>query len=413
MAKKDYDWQNGAALELHTEKKHKILREYFTQYLLTRCNPPSRSFKLLLVDGFAGAGRYKGGEPGSPLIFLEVLQEVAVNINIYRESQNLPAMIIECNLCVNDADKNVLHLLRGNMQPLLDQIDDIADLTVTTSYFNFPFDEFYVRSKPHMLRTKIRNVFFNLDQCGTAQVNNTILSDIIESWHSAEILYTFVISSLLTYLSPKKTNTTILSPALQGQINDLTIEYENAQYNKDEWLGRAEKTIFEYLKRTADYVSPFSINNPDGWRYWLMHFASSYRARQVFNDVLHQEFTTQAHYGRSGLRMLAYEPSEEMQIYMFDDIGRESAKHELYDDIPRVISGHGNSLPMEEFYKHAYNETPAHSDDIHQMMIDNPDVEVLTKGGKPRRKPHTIDKTDRLQLKQQCSFFFPSHSLDK
>lgn len=57
-------------LQPHTEAKHKILKYYLDAWLpiLTRYRP-----RVVLLDGFAGPGRYEGGEPGSPIIALETL----------------------------------------------------------------------------------------------------------------------------------------------------------------------------------------------------------------------------------------------------------------------------------------------------------------------------------------------------
>lgn len=158
-------------------------------------------------------------------------------------------------------------------------------------------------------------------------------------------------------------------------------------------------------KGFAPFSSPFSINNPDGWRYWFIHFANSYRARQVYNDILHANSSTQAHFGRSGLNMLSYDPAHEGALYLFDDNSRQLAKNELHDDIPRLISEYGDALTVGEFYMAAYNETAAHSDDIHEMIIENPDVQVLTPSGGERRKANTIHPDDILAIKLQKSMF--------
>lgn len=52
----------------HTEAKHKILERYLDAWfgILGRS-----SEDLVVIDGFAGSGRYEGGEPGSPLIMLD------------------------------------------------------------------------------------------------------------------------------------------------------------------------------------------------------------------------------------------------------------------------------------------------------------------------------------------------------
>lgn len=61
-------WQ----LEKHSRAKHQILRSYLEAWLpiMSKWNR-----RLILVDGFAGPGRYEGGEEGSPLIMLKAFLE--------------------------------------------------------------------------------------------------------------------------------------------------------------------------------------------------------------------------------------------------------------------------------------------------------------------------------------------------
>lgn len=56
MVEKRYEWADGAKLEEHSKRKHKILREYVFDYLTVRCKLPQQErFRLAIVDGFAGA----------------------------------------------------------------------------------------------------------------------------------------------------------------------------------------------------------------------------------------------------------------------------------------------------------------------------------------------------------------------
>jgi len=57
-------------LKPHTAAKHAILRRYLQAWFpkLTAYNG-----RLVFVDGFAGPGRYTGGEPGSPLVAVETV----------------------------------------------------------------------------------------------------------------------------------------------------------------------------------------------------------------------------------------------------------------------------------------------------------------------------------------------------
>lgn len=79
--------------------------------------------------------------------------------------------------------------------------------------------------------------------------------------------------------------------------------------------------------------------------------------------------------------MLFYDPEHDGQLYLFDDDSRSAAKKDLYDDIPKLVAQSGDTLSMEEFYQSAYSEPPAHSDDIHEMIMQNPDLEVVTSSG--------------------------------
>ena len=90
MTEKQYDWANGAKLEEHSKRKHKILREYFYDYIFVRCKLPQQEvFRLAIVDGFSGGGRYACGNLGSPIIFIEEVQRSIADINIQRISHGI------------------------------------------------------------------------------------------------------------------------------------------------------------------------------------------------------------------------------------------------------------------------------------------------------------------------------------
>lgn len=404
---KPYQWANGATLEEHSRRKLTILREYVFDYLSVRCRLPQQErFRLAIVDGFAGGGRYEDGTPGSPLIFIEELKRAVEAVNLQRSSQGLGYIEVECLLILNDASKDAIQLLKSNVSPVQAAIvESCPKLHLRVEYMNDAFEAAYPRIKALLEQGRYRNVLFNLDQCGHSHVDGNTIVDIMYSFPAVEIFYTFVISSLLAFLQKRQPD------RLQAQLGHLEIppgglDSLNGMMSRNEWLGAAEKIVFDAFRYYAPYVSPFSINNPDGWRYWLIHFARSYRARQVYNNILHNNATLQAHFGRSGLNMLSYDPRhDEGTLYLFDGVGRATAKNQLMDDIPRLLSEMGDALPMTEFYEDIYNLTPAHSDDVHAAIIENPDLQVLTPAGGERRKANTIGAGDIIKLKDQRSFF--------
>ena len=415
MAKKSYDWEGGAKLDEHTKRKHKILKEYFRQYLMIRCQYPAQEkFRLSVVDGFSGGGLYDCGSYGSPLILLETLETTTEEINIARAALGVRPIRVECFFVFNDDSAAAISKLKQNAAGLIADINSHdSNLHVRVEFIQQEFDEIYPQIKRMVQEGRYLNVLFNLDQYGYSEVPPEILADIMLSWASAEVFLTFNIETLLTYLSADRAKNSVLSkqPELCDEIYSF-LKDGGKTINKQTWLGFAEKVVFENLRKYAPFVSPFSIHNPEGWRYWLIHFANRARARQVYNDVLHANATSQAHFGRSGLNMLAYDPNEEVSLYLFDEESRELAIRQLHDDIPKLISQHGDSVDIDEFYLSVYKETASHSDDIHKVIIENDDVEALTLAGGERRKPHTIKSTDVIRLKRQRSFFpmFPEKS---
>lgn len=407
MAKKHYNWDNPK-LDEHSRRKHKILREYFRQYLITRCQlPQQEKFRLAVVDGFAGGGKYSCGSHGSPLIFIETLRNSFVEINTTRAVNGIKPIEIECLLVFNDSIKDTIELLKANVAPLLADIKtNHPKLHVQVNFFNSAYDQAYTEIKAILKAGRYGNVMFNLDQYGSSDVNRENIKDIFQEWKSAEAFLTFAIETVLSFISTDKEKNSVLTQD-QGLLDEIYALNEPEALSKNSWLGLAEKKIFSRLMECANYTSPFSIHNPGGWRYWLIHFANNHRARQVYNNVLHENENSQVHFGRPSLNMLAFDPAKEGQLYLFDANSREAAKNSLHDDIPRLILDQGDTMPISQFYASVYSETAAHSDDIHEMMLTNPDMEVLTPNGNPRRSANTISIEDTLRIKSQKSFSFP------
>jgi len=407
MVVKPYSWEAGATLEEHTKRKHKILREYFARYLAVRCQLPQQArFRLAIVEGFSGGGRYACGTAGSPIIFIEELRAATERFNLKRGAEGMAPLDIECLLVFNDESPEAIELLKTHTEPLLAAVKaEVPKLHLLVEYLNKPFETAYPETKQLLERGRYHNVVFNLDQCGHSHVERSTLSDITVSFTSAEIFYTFSIASLLAFLRKADPKLLIAQLGFLGATPADLSSLEGRMSNND-WLGAAERLVFASFRSCATYVSPFSINNPDGWRYWLIHFANNYRARQEYNNVLHQNSSMQAHFGRSGLHMLSFDPTDDANaLYLFDVSGRTEAKKQLSEDIPRLLTDFGDAVGVGEFYGSIYNMTPAHMDDVHAAIIDNPDLEVITETGGERRKANTIGPGDTLRMKQQRSFF--------
>jgi three-Cys-motif partner protein len=402
LAKVEYDWLNGAPLLDHTSRKLKILREYVSDYIRIRCQIPRQLFRLAIVDGFSGGGRYAGGEPGSPLVFVEEVIRAAREIALLRQSQGFAPLSIQCHIILNDLDPAVAQMAVEQLQPFIALSKEVPTLSLTLESMSLPFEQAYPQIRSKLQTMNFSNVLFNLDQCGHSLVEIGTLKDIMQSFGSPEIFYTLAIQAFLSFL--RKSNPERLNAQFaQFGISMPSIQ-EVALTNK-KWLGAAEKLVYETLRECAPHLSPFSIHNPDGWTYWMVHFVKSHRGREAFNNVLHSNSTSQAHYGRSGLRMLAYNPDEEQRLFLFDNAGRQQSINELHSDIPDLVAKNGDSMLISEFFDQVYSQTPAHGEDIRKVIIENNDLEVITPNRGSRQKPNQIRSDDVIRLKAQHSFW--------
>ena len=409
MATKHHNWDGETSLGDHSLRKHQILAQYFDAYLEERCkNPIARNFRLAVVDAFSGPGRYSDGNLGSPTIFAETLLNTVRRINERRNADGMPKIDVYCLLVLNDVDQRAISLLEKEIAPFLAMSQEYdSNVSMEVEYFQGKFEELVDQFENRVNESRCRNVIYNLDQYGYTQVNRSTLIRLINSRRSVEIFLTYAIGAFIAYLNPN--DIALLNKRLQHV--DITIdtksplEIPDPLFQKKEWLGIMERMIFDHFRGCAPYMTPFSIHNPDGWRYWLMHFATSYRARQVYNDVLHKNSSQQAHFGRAGLDMLAYNPrDEEGFLYLFEDDDREYSRNQLPDDIEKVVYESGDVIMMDDFYRIAYNATPAHSEDINGAIIENRNLEIITPSGRPRRKAGRISLDDALRLARQPTF---------
>jgi three-Cys-motif partner protein len=88
MAKRKTLW----AMTRHTAAKHAILRKYLDAWLPILGGGRYAREQLVLIDAFAGPGRYSTGEDGSPLLMIKALLEhsgeIAAQVNFYFIEEN-------------------------------------------------------------------------------------------------------------------------------------------------------------------------------------------------------------------------------------------------------------------------------------------------------------------------------------
>jgi hypothetical protein len=168
---------------------------------------------------------------------------------------------IECYFIFNDFEPVAIEELRKNAAPLLADIkQNSKHLHIEAEYHKKEFDQIFPEIKSKILAANYRNVIFNLDQCGHSHVSINVIRDIMSSWRSAEVFLTFMISALLTYLSPDSNQDTALAkiPEVQSNVYSLVGNVDNL-VNKQDFLGKQRKLFLMRLKDAPLLLVPFQL----------------------------------------------------------------------------------------------------------------------------------------------------------
>jgi three-Cys-motif partner protein len=405
-----YTWKHGLeAIAQHSIAKHRILQAYLSEYFKVLMSGRRDEFKLTLVDGFAGGGRYYHEDTrkpvrGSPLILLDVAKEAEFLVNRDRTHPvnfDLSYFFIEAR---KEAYQHLLKVLdeEGHGGRLEDDI--------FVRHANFldqakSIIQFISKKSPRNGRS-----IFVLDQFGYNAVPTTIIREILDTLPGAEVILTFGVDSLLNFA-----NETILSNGLNKLGMPALLAGKSIREIKQsdrDWRLFIQSTLYQSLVRScgAKHFTPFFIRNKHGHGdYWLIHLSQHHKARDVMTNVHWQNHNYFIHYAGAGLdmfNMLGYDPRFDHDHlgqgrlgFEFDIPAREKSVGALMEQIPKVIYANDDGLTYESLYVSTCNESPATSE-IYQealsQLVAHGAAAVVGPGGEHRRSAKQIRATDRI-----------------
>ncbi|HGM8069773.1 three-Cys-motif partner protein TcmP, partial [Pseudomonas aeruginosa] len=210
MAKDDekyrWDWatQTFPTIDPHSKIKHQIIDDYIQAYIdVLMRNQQMPLLGLSIVDGFSGGGIYNdsagGHHFGSPVIALEAIQESEVRNNVGRIKYR-PICSQHHFVDVKPKNTACLHAVlasRGH-QARIGQ-----DIHLHTAEFT--------KALPAIAQSlkafgKSERVLFLLDQYGYGDVPFGQIKWIFQHLSNAEVLLTFNVDFLITYLADRHAN---------------------------------------------------------------------------------------------------------------------------------------------------------------------------------------------------------------
>jgi three-Cys-motif partner protein len=251
-------------IEPHTQAKHEILSRYLDAWFPILA---SWNTRVLFIDGFAGPGTYKGGQPGSPLLAVEAARK---RQNLLRDStvmflfnEHKKARHDELGARLEEVDKD----LPGNFELILKHGEFVALAEKIVAD----------RGDGRLVPT-----FAFVDPFGWAGVPLDLIANLVRDKRS-ELFILFSYNSL---------NRWIGHPQQQANMRALfgCSDYLNAQGlrppDRKEFLaGLYERKLREVGK--FEYISRFEMIEKTGHTsYFLYHCTRSIKGLEVMRTAM-------------------------------------------------------------------------------------------------------------------------------
>jgi three-Cys-motif partner protein len=421
-----YTWHVGSPpprIDPHSLVKHQLVREYLARYIqVLMSNYLIEKLTLSIVDGFAGGGEYLAeGEvnchEGSPLIALKTVQEAEAALNVGREkprkvdakfyfieklSSNFAYLnaLLGSRLAQGRLGKDVILLKQAFQDAVGPVIADIAS------------------------RAGGERAIFLLDQYAYDQVPGPLLRTIFSQVKGAEVILTFNVDSLITFLSDKEQCRTKLQ-----QIGlDKYIDWRTLENLKNSspvaWRSAIQRNLARGLveesgakHHTIFYITPAGSTS---WTYWLVHLSNSFKARDVMMELHWQQANHFSHYLEPDIFTLGYRTNDDEeatgqnglnlgQAFQFDAIASDRCRAGLSEKLVPLIFDSSQPILFGRLLENIGSSTPATVDMIRLALdpaIRAGDLSAKSKDGKTRAKGTTIHSDDVLLPSPQKPLFF-------
>lgn len=423
-----YFWHVGSSpppLDSHSLVKHQIVRNYLERYIqVLMSNVLIEKLTLSIIDGFAGGGEYTADNgtvihEGSPLIALNTVAEQQIVLNVGRKKLRF----VDAKFYFVEKDKGnfayLQHLLGARGQS--NRIG--RDIELLGGAFQQRVNTIIEDIKS---RAGGERAIFLLDQYAYDQVSAPLLKTIFSRVKGAEVLLTFNVDSLISFLS----DTAQSRKKLQEMGLDRYIDWSSIDRLKSAggqvWRSAIQRNLAKGLVEisgakhyTIFYITPLGSTT---WTYWLVHLSNSFKARDVMMELHWQHANHFSHYLEPDLFTLGYSTNSDEsatgqnafdlgQAHHFDSIASERCLTGLEAKLVPTIYDLAKPTRFGDILEHFGSSTPATADMIRSSLdaaIRNGDIDATAaKGDAKRLRGSTLRLDDVLTAGQQRPIIFP------
>jgi len=423
MTDEKYFWQIGSPpplLDRHSQTKHLIVEEYVKQYILTlmaQANIPE--LRLSIIDGFCGGGCYRTeGEmlaDGSPVLVMRAVREARMQLNLGRRNPrhvNVNYYFVDI---LPDTTNHLQHWLKAKCEENKIDSEDYQKTKIITNEF--------LKSLPSIVQNikeqkRGERALFILDQYSYKDVPLTDVSNILTSVKGAEVVMTFNVDNLTTYLSDHSSN----RKALMNIGLDKYIPWEDLKSlkatHRREWRRILQKYLANGIKHetgakfmTLFFVKPFGENT---WGYWLIHLSNTYRAHAVMKSLHWAHATEFGHELEPGVIVLGYDAKNDsnytgQQTFEFSGAGSKEACIEgVSEHFGQIVFQQDKPIQLAELFQSCVTNSTAaeyHLMEAVRQLHSSKDVIIQSKDGVKKRTNKVYKLSDIIEPSKQTSIF--------
>lgn len=424
MASDDkYLWQIGSPLPVlnrHSHTKHNIVEDYVRRYvlkLMAQANIPE--LRLSLIDGFCGGGGYQTEEggitDGSPLLMMRAVREARMHLNQERRiprNVNVEYLFVDI---LHDTTKHLQHWLDAKLQ---ENAIDLADYRkveiITNSFFNI-LPDIIRRIQQRKLG---EHAIFILDQYCYKDIPLPAISNIFKNLKGAEVIMTFNVDNLITFIADRAANRKPLENIGLDQYIPWTQIKELKATKKREWRRILQRHLAHGIKQEsgAQYMTLFFVkpHGTNSWGYWLIHLSNRYRAHEVMKSLHWEHSTDFGHELEPGVFEFGYDANKDSEYTRQDtfEFGEAQSKEACIDGVREYFGKQLFALnaPVRvgELFQSCVGQSTAaeiHLLEATKQIHSSKDIVIVSKDGALRRPSKTYRADDVIEVSRQTRIF--------
>lgn len=324
----------------HTKVKHKILEKYLKTWInvLSTCYR-----KVCFFDCFAGRGKYKDGQEGSPIIALRVASEL--------KSKKTEIGEIELTFIEKD-EKNYENLIQVISCELKQNQDKYTGIKVRD-----PINDDFVNVIPSLIQDykNFPPSFFFIDPLGF-RIPFKVVKDIL-SIPKTEVFINFMIRDVNRFLSNEGHQNSLEELFGIENVEDTV----HARFSDLDRESALLKLYGEQLRNYAgaEFTFPFKVNADEKVQttYYLIHATNSLLGCEIMKEIMYNS-GTKGRFGYLGpaegqMALCNFYDLSEFKEYIFkkffgQKLSFENIRAKTIDENPFLIRDYKEALTKLE-----------------------------------------------------------------